>query len=250
MLTYTSCATLFDKARNPEAGKPIGPNTRIMRRGDSYALRFHATDILTFMPSGAVRYDTGGWRTVTTKERMNKYGLACVYSDRGIWHINPRTSGSTWTGGAPYVDGCIVHRGKVKGAGKARDVTRERKLRASIGKFARDYVAKLYAGEIAAPDSGDCWGCLMRADDGSRPMAGKGASSCIVGHVQEAYHVPSLIWRALEAANAGDAYKREAAGLQNMPGKPADWRPMAGFVREQLTRMLRRYCMRECGLAA
>jgi hypothetical protein len=166
MLTYTSCATLFDKARSPEAGKPIGANTRIMRRDDCYALRFHATDILTFMPSGAVRYDTGEWRTVTTKVRMNKYGPACVYSDRGIWHIKPRTPGPTWTGGAPYVDGCIVHRGKVKGAGKARDVTRERKLRASLGKFARDYVAKLYAGEIAAPNGGECWGCLMRADDG------------------------------------------------------------------------------------
>lgn len=34
-------------------------------------VRFHATDIVSFLGNGAIRLNSGGYRTVTTKQRMN-----------------------------------------------------------------------------------------------------------------------------------------------------------------------------------
>lgn len=34
-------------------------------------VRFHSTDIVTFLGNGAIRLNTGGYRTVTTKQRLN-----------------------------------------------------------------------------------------------------------------------------------------------------------------------------------
>lgn len=49
-------------------------NTYLERRpGDDIAVRLHSTDVLTFSPDGTITLDTGGWNTVTTKDRMNTY---------------------------------------------------------------------------------------------------------------------------------------------------------------------------------
>lgn len=52
---------------------------------------FHKTIILTIWPSGAVTVDTGGWQTVTTKDRINRFqNLFRVSSDRGEWFVYVR----------------------------------------------------------------------------------------------------------------------------------------------------------------
>lgn len=43
------------------------------RPGSDIAVRLHQTDVLTFSPDGAITLDSGGWDTVTTKDRMNAY---------------------------------------------------------------------------------------------------------------------------------------------------------------------------------
>lgn len=54
-------------------------NTYIQRRNlyedgkDAIALRLHSTDILTFYPNGKIQVGTGGWDTVTTRDRLNRY---------------------------------------------------------------------------------------------------------------------------------------------------------------------------------
>ena len=39
------------------------------RRGENIALKLHNTDIVTLYPTGDMSLNTGGWYTVTTKER-------------------------------------------------------------------------------------------------------------------------------------------------------------------------------------
>jgi len=51
----------------------VGNHTWLVRRADSIALRLHNTDIVTAFPNGTLRLNTGGWRTVTTKARMNQW---------------------------------------------------------------------------------------------------------------------------------------------------------------------------------
>jgi len=40
-----------------------------------YAIRYHATDVATFYPDGAVTLHSNGWQTVTTRDRWNRAGI-------------------------------------------------------------------------------------------------------------------------------------------------------------------------------
>jgi hypothetical protein len=53
------------------------------------AVRLHTTDVVTFHRDGIIELDTGGWYTVTTKDRMNKYlpPPFKIFSERGTWHV-------------------------------------------------------------------------------------------------------------------------------------------------------------------
>jgi len=42
----------------------------------AYAVRLHRTDIVTFEPDGSIVLDTGGFQTPTTRDRMNRCGVA------------------------------------------------------------------------------------------------------------------------------------------------------------------------------
>jgi len=65
-------------ARNPEKGKPIGNNTRLyfydagIGNESYYNIRLHGNQIMQIYRDRIVPMD-GGWRTVTTKARLNKY---------------------------------------------------------------------------------------------------------------------------------------------------------------------------------
>lgn len=70
----------------------------------SVGVRFHATRILTFHPEGTFTVSTGGWRTVTTKQRLNALLPAGfrIFSERYAWQIAtpegtfPFEDGDTW----------------------------------------------------------------------------------------------------------------------------------------------------------
>ncbi|MDQ1584560.1 MAG: hypothetical protein QOF36_2614 [Microbacteriaceae bacterium] len=76
-MDYEEAARLHAKAKRPDAGKPIARNTRIMRldghdpSDTAYAIRFHATNVVTFYPDGMLTFYTGGWETISTADRMS-----------------------------------------------------------------------------------------------------------------------------------------------------------------------------------
>lgn len=86
-LTYSAARALHDKARDKYAGKPLANNTRLVQRGDNYAVKLHATDVVTIRPDSTYVLNTGGWYTVTTKDRINDFGPARVYSANGVWCV-------------------------------------------------------------------------------------------------------------------------------------------------------------------
>ena len=56
------------------------------------SVRYHRTDVATLYPDGSVTLRTGGWRTVTTKRRMNQalvyFGIpAIIYQHRHDWYV-------------------------------------------------------------------------------------------------------------------------------------------------------------------
>lgn len=88
MLSYTDCARLVESARDKRS-KPVANNTRVEKRGENaYALRLHATDIATYYEDGRIEINAGGWRTVTTAQRLGQFVTRHVYSERGTWYVD------------------------------------------------------------------------------------------------------------------------------------------------------------------
>lgn len=87
-------------ARTPKHGGPMRVNlgyaTWLHERIDgweqpSMAVRFHATDVVTFHPDGSITLATDGWFTKTTRERIEDYTPAEVWvRTKNV----PRRSGS------------------------------------------------------------------------------------------------------------------------------------------------------------
>lgn len=74
--------------------KKIANNTYLVKDGwmpgtgnGNIALRLHNTNILVFRADGVVEVRTGGWRSVTTKSRINEYlpGPFSIFQKAGEW---------------------------------------------------------------------------------------------------------------------------------------------------------------------
>lgn len=84
-----------------------GVETSTHRQEDgSIALRYHSTYVLVFHPDGRVIADSGGWRTTTTKERINRQSVAAVYARNFEWFASPMVDGTIRTDReVPFEDG-------------------------------------------------------------------------------------------------------------------------------------------------
>lgn len=78
-------------------------NTKLERLDGGIVIRLHRTNVVTFRPCGRVILNSGGWRTVTTKERINRYSGIHVWSERGVWYADDH----------PFSDGMIFKDGEV-----------------------------------------------------------------------------------------------------------------------------------------
>ena len=98
-MTYADAETILAR----RAIRKIAHNTHLHRiDGDTIAVRLHATDVLTLHRDGRAVLSSGGWRTVTTKERLNRYAPCRVYQQRGEWFV--QHGGAT----VPFHDGLQI----------------------------------------------------------------------------------------------------------------------------------------------
>ena len=85
--------TTYDEARKALVGRTsraIAHNTSLVVLDDCIGLRLHSTYVVRFYPDGRVTLHTGSWRTVTTKDRLNRVALAHgwrVYSVKRVWKV-------------------------------------------------------------------------------------------------------------------------------------------------------------------
>lgn len=96
--------------------RPCGNNTTVSRlgyRGDGadIVLVLHSTYVVRYQANGVAVLNTGGWRTVTTKDRLNRAlrGSARVNSVKGRWSVTllGQFQGAT----LPFEEGFVVHTG-------------------------------------------------------------------------------------------------------------------------------------------
>ena len=233
-------------------------NTYLERRGENIiAVKLHGTDVVTLHSDGRTVLNSGGWRTITTKDRINKYhgdiGGFHVHlvQEKSQWFVVVLNAAYDWDTAKRYIfkDGFTFSAtGDVlDGEAVTEDSAKaERKLKRDVNRFVAEYMAELDAGNVPAPGPGDCFGCAI--------FPNKDAGH-VLSHIKENYFVPSLLIRAIEKFPVSDAAK--SWYLASFWDESTDERKKllareAGRVigRRQLRRSLRRYIQRSIGLAA
>jgi hypothetical protein len=224
--------------------KVIDSNTvEYTRANGDRVIRLHHTDIVTVKANGDIVLNSGGWQTVTTKDRMNCKAIYPwrIYQMNKIWYVH------TGDNKHVFADGITLHAdGTVTGAGpdpKTLDI-----LDKKILAYVKGYMAALDSSKVPAPSNGDCWYCLMRTVPGNEPL-GEATKSVdhIESHFAEKYYVPSLVTRAIEVFPVSQAAKWYLGALWN-GGQDSAWGK--DIAARQIRTSLRRYLRRQFGLAA
>lgn len=193
-------------ARSRETRK-VANNTYLERLAeDEIGLRLHNTYVLRFKPDRTI-YNTGGWYTVTTKDRINGFGPGGVYSTRGTWFYHPPKSdgyGYDWETEFPFFDGIEVSPDGLTVLNPMdvsefqREESERKTKKNQIRRFVR-LAMKNLANGIPAQDSGDCFYCQMRGIDSGDSLGDMTDSDHLELHIAENYFPSSLYWNAVEA---------------------------------------------------
>jgi hypothetical protein len=226
--------------------KKLENNTYLVKVDDeTLGVKLHNTIVVYIFKSGVYQYDTGGWRTVTTKDRINRYGPVRVHQANNIWYI----------GEYVFADGVRVNaKGKILDAKSLRKPKEVESKKRKLDKLVRSYVKGfanhvkfngLDTGENAPaeqepwdvvelgprpvplkPGPGDCWACSLKAQDGKVDPLGV---DHLIQHMTEEdgpYFVPSLLYNAVK---------------ENSGNVGVVWHMIAHDAKRGDTRLLERY---------
>lgn len=224
----------------------IGHNTRIERAGNDDAtirIKYHGNTIVTYTTE-SVSYSSCGWRTITTKQRINEFlpdGWH-VWQDRGEWYL-----GHGWNDKSRYVwaDGItILTDGTVTNAGEESDVEKTRNTTRRIRKYVAGYMAELVAGKLPSPSNGDCWYCALKTDEGKTLGEASHNNDHLDSHMEDSYYVPSLLMTAIAQYRVSMVCQWALSQLWN-PEDPNHGKPLPEFeskiLREQAGKSLTNY---------
>ncbi len=213
------------KAMAATRKRKLTNNTYLVVREDGgFGIKLHDTEVVIHYPNKVI-FNSGGWKTVTTKARINEFSCASLTQCKGAWTID----------GHPFADGITLYESGYV-TGKGAPVKKTATMRKKVNAFAKKYAELLCSGQMDKPSGGDCWCCLMEF----------GGSDHIKSHIQEKYYVPSLINRVnkdLISPFAGDFIARTMQGMET-----SNWQ--RGIAYEQIKRGIQQHCLHELGLPA
>jgi hypothetical protein len=226
--------------------RKIANNTYATINQNKIDILYHNNRIVEIYPDRVILHDAG-YRTYTTKERLNWFvPRGCVvYQNNFQWYLS-----CNWDN-APYVyqDGITIYYNDCRVENAGKDDTKERqKLIKQINTYVDNYMIKLVAGKIPAPNNGDCWGCLFVDKETGKTVMG---NDHLLQHMKEKYYVPSLLNRAVEifpvsplvGGLIGNWWYAKDKENRNIPDSWKD------IVINQGKSSLKRYMLRELGIA-
>ena len=238
--SFKECREFLDKGKNRKntMERPIANNTRIIQITDhtigvklhnTMIVKYHENDHLDCIDYGdLIEFNTGGWKTVTTKERMNRFAPISIWSERHVWYISGRFNWDWKKSNETPVyhfqervfyrpndstfhvkeNGQLV---QLKPYSKAKEKAKRKQLK-TIDTFIKNYVNKLMNGEIGAPSNGDCFMCQGESNsemaekmfvgelkDGQLETKQGIHPDHLLSHIKEKYYVPSMLWSAIRS---------------------------------------------------
>lgn len=226
-----------------------------------HVLRLHDTDIVRILSSKdgepqRYRIFTGGWRTNTTRDRINEYTGSRIHAESGYWYVG---SGHVFREGMT-LDGFGDPEPAFQTTPDEALAFRERArvLDKAIAGYCKGFVrSAVDARQLDFPNGGDCWSCSMRPVDrrsvrGDEPMG----VSHLIEHFVEKYYVPSLLFNALLERFNWESWQMDTAKLPEKERQAKqearavnDYRHMAGDVKHGrepfiMYKVLRNYFLR------
>ena len=98
-MTHAEATKMVLGKRN-RGERKVGNNTYAYIEYDgSVSIALHGTVVVRFFQNGLVQLNSGGWRTHTTKDRINQYSPVGVYQKKGEWFLRD---------GTPFEDKMLV----------------------------------------------------------------------------------------------------------------------------------------------
>jgi hypothetical protein len=96
-------ATKMVLGKTNRGQRKVGNNTYAYIQADgSVAIELHGTNVVVIHPDDSVMLNSGGWQTVTTKDRINQYSPVRVYQRDFTWYV--KINGKEY----PFMDGMVV----------------------------------------------------------------------------------------------------------------------------------------------
>lgn len=166
----------------------------------SYAVRYHDTDVFTRTAAGTIVLNSGGFRTVTTKERINgeigQFGLS-LYQRNSVWYMSRH---GNWDSSILFYDGIEFSKdGELLSEVQELKEDKIKDIKKKIAKYVK-LVDKCIEknGSLPIPCGGDCWDCAMQTEDGKSWGDIKGSDQDhLWSHMKEGYLHGSIIVNAM-----------------------------------------------------
>lgn len=101
-MNYNSAVSMVRGKRNANRRK-VGNNTYAeILNDDTVAIKLHNTYVVKIHADGTYTLNSGGWQTVTTKDRINQYSPVRVYQEKYQWFVTINNKPY------PFIDGMVV----------------------------------------------------------------------------------------------------------------------------------------------
>jgi len=236
--------------------KKFANNTYLMRDLNSTDIlaKYHNTIVTRFKDNGDIILDSGGWRTTSTKERINWFlnGIN-LYQEKGVWYLIKAWSldhKERVEKSVVFHDGIKITK-RLKICGKSNGKSEE-KLQVKVNEYCKDFADAFITGKIDPPGAGDCFDCSMYIEGENSTLGERSKSDHILLHIKEKYYVPSLLHRAIQKyevcqftmsfvaslrdPNSGEEGKkfRESKWMQNI-AKRDILKSLKKYIRQQLS---------------
>lgn len=101
-MTHSEAVLMVRGKRNASRRK-VGNNTYAeILHDNSVGIMLHSTYVVKIHPDNTYTLQTGGWQTVTTKDRINQYSPVRVYQRKYEWFV--KVNGKEY----PFMEGMVV----------------------------------------------------------------------------------------------------------------------------------------------
>lgn len=244
----------YNQGRGLDYAK-LDNNTYSRLEKEKIIIKLHDSDIIELLPD-SIMLDSCGFKTSTTKDRLNKALSPCkmsIYQDKFIWYI---AAWGDYGNKNIYQDNMTIKFNpdnyevlKIDGLGNMDDIKRINQLKRRIDKYSDKFIKALFNNEVEKPSNGDCFYCLMREVNSSIPIGElNNDNSHIESHMEEDYFVPSLLMRSIEIFSVSLMAKSILYSLwYESDNDKLAWGE--DITKDQLKSSLKRYIRRQFNIA-